>query len=133
MREKPSTEEVIIVFTEHPVLGPLLTPYLAERDENGTYHLMEQAFHASPERFAKMSEAERQTIEIASHYAEKYLMEVYSREKTVARFLRKLSEEPERFKTVIRPFIEKKLLEILALIRSNNLPLYQKQARSKLL
>ncbi|GAE82596.1 Snf2 family helicase [Bacteroides reticulotermitis JCM 10512] len=56
MREKPSTEEVIIVFTEHPVLGPLLTPYLAERDENGTYHLMEQAFHASPERFAKMSE-----------------------------------------------------------------------------
>lgn len=133
MREKLSTEEVIIVFTEHPVLGPLLTPYLAGKDQNGTYHLIEQAFHASPETFAKMSEAERQTIEIASHYAEKYLMEVYSREKTVSRFLRKLSEEPERFKTVIRPFIEKKLLEILALIRQYNLPLYQKQAGSKVL
>ena len=133
MREKLSTEEVIIVFTEHPVLGPLLTPYLAGKNQNGTYHLIEQAFHASPETFAKMSEAERQTIEIASHYAEKYLMEVYSREKTVSRFLRKLSEEPERFKTVIRPFIEKKLLEILALIRQYSLPLYQKQAGSKVL
>lgn len=133
MREKLSTEEVIIVFTEHPVLGPLLTPYLAEKDENGTYHLIEQAFHASAETLAKMSEAEQQAIEIASHYAEKYLMEVYSREKTVSRFLRKLSEEPERFKTVVRPFIEKKLLEILILIRQYNLPLYQKQAGSKVL
>ena len=55
-----------------------------------------------------MNEAEQQAIDIASHYTEKYLMGIYSREKTVSRFLRKLSEDPERVKNNIRPFIEKK-------------------------
>lgn len=60
-------------------------------------------------------------------------MGLYSREKTVSRFLHKLSEDPERIKNNIRPFIEKKLLEMLALIRENGLPFYQKQAGSKIL
>ena len=81
----------------------------------------------------RMSEAERQAIDIASHYTEKYLMGVYSREKTVSRFLHKLSEDPERIKNNVRPFIEKKLQEMLALIREKKLALYQKQGGSKLL
>lgn len=80
-----------------------------------------------------MSEAERQAIDIASHYTEKYLMSNYSREKTVSRFLHKLSEDPERIKNNIRPFIEKKLQEMLTLIRESELPFYQKQAGSKVL
>ncbi len=80
-----------------------------------------------------MSEAERQAIDIASYYTEKYLMGLYSREKTVSRFLHKLSKDPARIKNHIRPFIEKKLLEMLALIRENGLPFYQKQAGSKIL
>ena len=54
-------------------------------------------------------------------------MGVYSREKTVSRFLHKLSEDPERIKNNVRPFIEKKLQEMLALIREKKLALYQKQ------
>ena len=46
------------------------------------------------------------------------------------RFLHKLSEDPERVKNNIRPFIEKKLQEMLTLIRHHNLPLYQKQVGS---
>ena len=133
MKERQTNGQVIIVFTEHPILGILLIPYLAERLDNGTLQLMEQAFHASPEALSKMSEAERQAIDIASYYTEKYLMGIYSREKTVSRFLHKLSENPERIKNDIRPFIEKKLLEMLMLIRENGLPFYQKQAGSKIL
>ena len=66
-------------------------------------------------------------------YKRQYLMGIYSREKTVSRFLRKLSEDPERVKNNIRPFIEKKMQEMLTLIRHHNLPLYQKQVGSKLL
>lgn len=131
MNKKSNTGQVIIVFTEHPVLGPLLIPYIAERSDDETLQLIEQAFHASPEAIALMSETERQAIEIASHYTEKYLMSVYSREKTVSRFLRKLSEDPERVKNNIRPFIEKKMQEMLALIRYSNMPLYQKQTGNK--
>ena len=111
MKERPTNGQVIIVFTEHPILGILLIPYIAEKLDDGTLQLVEQAFHASPEAMSKMSEAERQAIHIASYYTEKHLMSVYSREKTVSRFLHKLSEDPERIKNDIRPSIEKKLLE----------------------
>lgn len=133
MKEKATTGQVIIVLAEHPTFGTLLIPYSAEKSDDGTWQLIEQAFHASPEAICRMSEAERQAIDIASHYTEKYLMGIYSREKAVSRFLRKLSEDPERVKNNIRPFIEKKLQEMLTLIRYHNLPLYQKQAGSKLL
>ena len=49
MREKTTNGQVIIVYTEHPVFGILLIPYIAERLEDGTLQLIEQAFHASPE------------------------------------------------------------------------------------
>ena len=133
MKEKTSDGQIIIVLTEHPVLGILLIPYIAERLSDNTLQLVEQAFHASAEAMNRMSEAERQAIDIASHYTEKYLMGVYSREKTVSRFLHKLSEDPERIKNNVRPFIEKKLQEMLALIREKKLALYQKQGGSKLL
>lgn len=133
MKERTTNGQVIIVFTEHPILGILLIPYIAERLNDGTLQLVEQAFHASSEAMSMMSEAERQAIDIASYYTEKYLMSLYSREKTVSRFLHKLSKDPERIKNHIRPFIEKKLLEMLALIRENALPFYQKQAGSKIL
>lgn len=133
MKERPTNGRVIIVFTEHPIFGILLIPYIAERLNDGTLQLVEQAFHASSEAISMMSEAERQAIDIASYYTEKYLMGLYSREKTVSRFLNKLSKDPARIKNHIRPFIEKKLLEMLALIRENGLPFYQKQAGSKIL
>lgn len=81
MKERPTNGQVIIVFTEHPILGILLIPYIAERLNDGTLQLVEQAFHASPEAMSIMSKAERQAIDIASYYTEKYLMGLYSREK----------------------------------------------------
>ncbi|MDR0892863.1 MAG: DEAD/DEAH box helicase [Mediterranea sp.] len=126
-------EQIIIVCTEHPVLGPLLIPYLAIPAGADVLRTTEQAFHASEATIDRMSEAERALIRIAASYTEKNLMSVYSREKVVATFLRKLSEDPERLKNVVRPFIEKKLLEMLTLVREHSLPVYQKQPRSPLL
>ena len=133
MKERMTNGKVIIVLNEHPVLGILLIPYLAERLSDDTLQLVEQAFHASPEAMAEMSEPERQAIDIASHYTEKYLMSVYSREKIVSRFLRKLTDDPDKTKNSVRPFIEKKLFEMLLLIREAGLPFYQKQSGSKVL
>ena len=73
MEEKANTGQVIIVLTEHLTFGTLLIPYMAEKSDDGTYQLIEQAFHASPEAISRMNEAEQQAIDIASHYTEKYL------------------------------------------------------------
>lgn len=86
MKERPTNGQVIIVFTDHPILGILLIPYIAEKLDDGTLQLVEQAFHASPEAMSKMSESERQAIHIASYYTEKHLMSVYSREKNSIAF-----------------------------------------------
>lgn len=131
MKEAPTTNQVVIVLVEHPVLGLLLVPYTVGRTLDNTLEVIEQAFHASPDALKKMNEAEQKAIDIASHYTEKYLMGVYSREKTVPKFLRKLTEDSNKLKEQIRPFIEKKLLEMLELIRNGQLPFYQKPSGSK--
>ncbi|MEG1659438.1 MAG: DEAD/DEAH box helicase [Bacteroides sp.] len=134
MKETKPSNEIVIVLTDHPILGVLLTPYIAERSlEGDEVKLMEQGFHAPPKMLEQMKEAEQKAIEIASHYTEKYLMQVYSNEKTASRFLHKLSETPDKVKRTIRPFIEKKLLEMMELIIHDGLPLYQQESRSKIL
>ena len=57
MEEKANTGQVIIVLTEHLTFGTLLIPYMAEKSDDGTYQLIEQAFHASPEAINRMNEA----------------------------------------------------------------------------
>lgn len=42
MKERPTNGQVIIVFTEHPILGILLIPYIAERLDDGTLQLVEE-------------------------------------------------------------------------------------------
>ena len=81
MKEALTTNQVVIVLVEHPVLGLLLVPYTVGRALDNTLEVIEQAFHASPDALKKMNEAEQKAIDIASHYTEKYLMGVYSREK----------------------------------------------------
>ena len=44
MEEKANTGQVIIVLTEHLTFGTLLIPYMAEKSDDGTYQLIEQAF-----------------------------------------------------------------------------------------
>lgn len=132
MKETTPHSQLVIVLSEHPVLGMLLIPYIAERTTKEELCLMEQAFHLSPKAVAQLSETEQKAIEIASHYTEKYLMTVYSKDKTIPKFLRKLSEDPAKLKN-IRLFIEKKLIEMMELIRTHALLLYQKQTGSKLL
>ena len=131
MKEALTTNQVVIVLVEHPVLGLLLVPYTVGRALDNTLEVIEQAFHASLDALKKMNEAEQKAIDIASHYTEKYLMGVYSREKTVPKFLRKLTEDSNKLKQQIRPFIEKKLLEMLELICNGQLPFYQKPSGSK--
>lgn len=123
---------MVIVLTQHPMFGYLLIPYMAEeKEEPDTIRLLEQAFHATPEMVAQLSESERKIIDIASAYTEKKLMKVYSKEKTTTAFLKAVTEK--RIKESIRPFIEKKLIEALDIIRLEKLPLYQHKAGDKTL
>lgn len=130
MEEETANNKIIVALVQHLVLGPLLIPYVTEEGPEETIYLQEQAFHASSEVPEKLPPIEREIIEIASRYTEKKLMAAYSREKTVAAFLKKVSENTLR--KTIWPFIERKMEQIIDLICTHNIPLYQNQAGNKI-
>lgn len=131
MKKAKAAIKVIITLTQHPVLGPLLIPYAAEDMPDETIQILEHGSHLPPPILSKLSNVERQAIEIASKYSERNLMKVFSKESVIPVFFKRLTEE--HFKKVIRPFIDKKLVEMLELIRTEEIPFYQNTKGNKIL
>lgn len=131
MKETLSKIKLVLVFIQHPVLGPMLVPFTALTTSDDTIELIEQAFHAAPAVIAEMEDAEKKAIDIASRYTEKYLMKVYSKETNVHDFLRKITDK--KLKEIIRPFIDKKLAEMIELVRNYHIPVYQNRPGNKVL
>ncbi|NDV80528.1 hypothetical protein D0T87_00870 [Bacteroides sp. 51] len=131
MKRAKAAVKVIITLTQHPSLGPLFIPYTVEDMPDGTIQIMEPGGHLPPSTLAKLTDVERQAIDIASKYSERNLMKVFSKETVIPVFLKKLTEE--HFKKVVRPYIDKKLVEMLELIRTGELPFYQNEKGNKIL
>lgn len=125
----PENRFLIVALSNHPVLGPLLIPYFARIVSPEVIRAEEQATHAGGK--GELSEMEKQIIAIAQSYSEKNLMKVYSRQQTVAGFLNSVT--PEMLKKDLRPFIDRKIREMVRLIRTNQLSIYRKEPGVKLL
>ena len=131
MRKAKGAIKIIITLAQHPVLGPLFMPYAAEEMPDGTLQVTDPGSHLPPPITARLSDTERRAIDIASKYAERNLMKVFSKETAIPVFYKKLTED--HFKKVVRPFIDKKLVEMLELIRTHEIPLYQNEKGNKTL
>lgn len=125
----PESSILIIALSNHPNLGPLLIPYFARTLSSGALEVEEQATHIREKD--GMSAEELKIVSLAQSYSEKQLMVVYSRERLITEFLRKLPDK--LLKEVVRPFIDKKIREMIGLIRLSGLPVYTKDAGVKLL
>ena len=126
MKKENLNNKLVIVLSEHPALGILLTPYMVQAKEGSDELLLvEQAFHLPDKIIKELNPTEQEAIDIARHYTEKYLMEVYSKEKITARFLKLLADKSELWRKV-RHFIDHKLLQMVELARTHSLPIYQK-------
>ncbi|MCD8270985.1 MAG: DEAD/DEAH box helicase [Parabacteroides sp.] len=125
----PESHILIIALSNHPVLGPLFIPYFARTESPGVISVEEQATHAGNE--VGLSEMEKRVIAVAQSYSERSLMQVYSKQQTVAGFLNSVT--PEMLKKLLRPFIDKKIREMLRLVRINHLAVYTKDPGVKLL
>ena len=121
-------KEFVVTLTRHLVLGWELIPYRARKKSEEIIEIEEIAdteLHSSGQE----SEIEKDIIRIYSTYTDKYLMSVYSKEKTIADFYKKIQEK--QFKTVIRPYLEKKQRIILELVRLHQIPLYLREPGQK--
>lgn len=107
-------------------------PFIAQEDSGSeTLLLTEQAYHASPEALARMSETEREIIKIGKLYSEKALMKNFSKEQVYNKFLKRLTEETLSLQ--IRPYIEQQLRKVIDLICLHNIPFYQNSSGNKTL
>jgi len=122
--------KLIVGITRHLNLGTLLIPYIVKAESEEIIQVEEQATSSSLSD-KSLTEAEKEIIALSLCYSEKNLMEVYSKEKTVSAFLRKLTDE--KLRDNIRPYIDKKQIEIIQLIRLNKIPLYYKELGKKVL
>ena len=133
MKKEETSNRLVIVLSEHPVLGILLTPYVVQADnQSDELLLVEQAFHLSESFIRKFSRANQEAISIAREFTEKQLMILFSKEKTVARFLKQLQDKPE-LKQKVRQYINSKLILMTKLIRTYQLPVYQKPNGTRVL
>ena len=111
----------ILTINNHPILGSVLIPFLAEVEQDGKLHVVENATVSTiGERF--FTDKEKKIISIAKKCTESELMKVFSRSKILADFFNKLTEKT--LKESIRPFVEKKNNEIVEIINKENIPLY---------
>lgn len=123
-----NSREFIVTLTRHLSLGWMLIPYWAKRKSDEVVEIEELA-DASMLLTERLTEAEKSIVRIVDCYTDKKLMNIYSKEKYTADFFRKMTEK--KLKEIIRPYIEKKQLEIIELLRQNAIPLYLKDAGQK--
>lgn len=131
MRKSDPPIKIIVALTQHPALGNLLMPYVAEDMDDGTVRLTEYGGRLPAPVVAKLGEVERKMLDIASKYTERYLMRAFTKAPALPVFYRKL--EDEKTKKTIRAFIDKKLIEMLELIRAEQIPLYKNDKGNKIL
>jgi hypothetical protein len=84
--------------------------------------------YASPDTMDELAEHEMEIINLANSCSDRYLYRLFSREKNLMQFLEKVTQE--RFVKYIRPYIEKKLALITAIVRLYNVPVYRQKTKT---
>lgn len=133
MKAQGINNRLVIVLSEHPVLGMLLTPYIVQPSlHSDELTLIEQAFHLSSDRVAKFNHGEQKAIEISRQYTERNLMLRFSKEQSPTQFLKKLQDKPSLWEKV-KLYIDSNILKLLQLVRKESLAVYQKPNGTRVL
>lgn len=116
-----NTRFLVVTINSHPVFGPLFVPYFAYKTAPDILKIEENAT-AKQKQDVTLSKEEKKIISLAGSYTERYLMKVYSKERTISDFINKLN--PKTYKEHIRPYIEKIHLQMIPFIREAATPVY---------
>ncbi len=116
---------LIVALTPHFKFGYLLQPVFASLDvETSLYSIVETAREKGI-NFENLSDSEKEIVKVANRYSDKKLMKTFSRERTENDFLQKVTVET--IQTYIRPFIESRHKEILAILRQTKTPFFLRE------
>src|SRR5665647_491665 len=115
------TEKLIITLTEHAQWGSILQPVLV-RDELSGYLSIQEIVGSKSTFFSQLTEQEKEIVLMAEKVSDKALMKNYSKEKNIAEFHKKVTQETiDRY---IRPAIEGFHRRAVEVLKTSQLSLY---------
>ena len=125
---KPTVKQKFVFsISRHPHLGVLVEPYVVDLTKTDEFSLSfrKVTLNTIADYGIVLSDEELEIISITDQYNDESIIRRFSKKAVLStEFFKKLDEK--QFQKVLRPFIEKKLDEILNLILRHKIPLYFK-------
>ncbi len=117
-------EKLIITLVNHQLWGAILQPVLIEENPTKSMSVLEVVGSRSS-FFPNLSPIQQEIVQIAEKYSDKALMRLYSKEKTTADFLKKVTDET--ITNYIRPCIENYHQQIITLLPQSEVEFYLRE------
>jgi SNF2 family DNA or RNA helicase len=129
-----SLQKLIFAVTIHEVLGAIIEPFVVSVHDDGQffYGLRKVNQTNVSEFIPDLLPHMKKVVEVCDEYREEILVKQFSKKRVVPKvFYKELPEE--RLKTIIRPWIEKRISLCLDLLRESGTPVYFKGKRKDIL
>jgi hypothetical protein len=129
-----SLQKLIFAVTIHEVLGAIIEPFVVSVHDDGQffYGLRKVNQTNISEFIPDLLPHMKKVVEVCDEYREENLVKQFSKKRVVPKvFYKELPEE--RLKTIIRPWIEKRLSLCLDLLKDTFTPVYFKGKRKDIL
>ena len=115
----------IIAITQHRLFGLILSPVLISIKEGQSFFNISDQLLTSKVTRKYFTDEQYQIITLATEYSENSLFKRFGREKNTTEFISNIT--PERIENIVRPFIEKKINQILSIAQKSDIQIYIKK------
>jgi SNF2 family DNA or RNA helicase len=119
----------IIALTEHRILGYVFVPYLVELQVKSDYYILVERItnDDTRKRAGEFTDDQRKIVKIIEEYSDSEIVKVFSKKKVANQeFISGLS--PDLLNNMIRPYIERRLIKVVEILKSSGIDLYFKDS-----
>lgn len=122
-------QQFAIALHEHRVFKYLASPVLLSRDEENDFYISTgQIFINDIELYDfDFSAEQKHIIKLATEYNDPELLKVFSKERNITNFYKTITDDLRDKR--IRPYIERRIFDIIATARENNIKVFLKTGR----
>jgi SNF2 family DNA or RNA helicase len=123
-------KEFILAVRENTLLGYLITPYLINSSEKEYYkvvsNIIKDDIDKSPDNF---TDTQKRIVKLIDEYSDTNLVKAFSRDKkkSVSEFYASL--ETDLIESRIRPYIDRRNVQIIDIAKENNIRIFNKADR----
>ncbi len=122
-------KEFIIALTEHRLFGHILSPFIIRKITNGAfYSVLSPVISANIGKLDfEFSDVQKKIIDLTGKYSEENISKKFSKKQGSKDFFKNI--DPDIFNKLISPYIDKQVVELIELIKDNNIRLFHKPAK----